>query len=104
MLVKLGRVLVHDLLGDLYSIVMWDSRPDLLVRRLGLLIWMVVDEKVLDAAGTDCALVDGEAGGKFTVLADADFLQKVHSEVLAVVVDEVVSRSLFLHVEDDHLA
>lgn len=104
MFVKLGRIVIHDLLRNLQGIVMWESRLNLFVRRLGLLVRMVVDEEVLDAAGTDGALVDREAGGKFTVLANANLLQKVHGEVLTVVVDKVVSRSLFLHVEDCHFA
>lgn len=103
-LVKLGCVLVHDLLRGLKGIVMWQSGFDLLVCRLGLLVGMIVDKEVHDAASANGALVYRVAGGKFTVLSDANLLQQVHGEVLAVVVDEVVSWSLLLHVEDDHLA
>lgn len=104
MLVKLSCVLVHDLLRSLQGIVMWESRLNLLVRRLGLLIRMVVDKQILDAAGADGALVNRKAGGELTVLANADLLQKVHGEVLTVVVDEVVGWSLLFHVEDCHFA
>lgn len=72
MVVQLGGIHVHNLMGDLYGIMMFKLRLDGVVR---ILVWMVCDKEVFDGAVADGSLVDGKGSGKLAVLAYPDFVE-----------------------------
>lgn len=102
--VKLGRIFIHDLLSGLDGIVVLRAWHRIFVCGLGLIIRMLVDEQVLDSTGADGSLINIKARRKVAVFSDADLVQEIEGKVLAIVVQEVVGWSLFSHVEDGHLA
>lgn len=87
--VQLRRVLVHDLLRLMHRVLAVEGGPV----RIRLLVGVLVDEEVLDAALARHALVHGKAGGEFAVGADLDRVEHRHREGLAVVADQVVGRA-----------
>lgn len=105
--VKLGRIVVHDLLRRLQGIlVLKGGRLLIFDVDAGLLVRMILDllKQVLNRAVANGPLVHDETGRKLPVLAHANLVEQVQRKVLAVVVDEVVRRPLLSHVEDGHLA
>lgn len=101
MIIQLGRILIHDLLRLVHR-VSPSERFDTISWSLVLFFRMLVIPKILDLAGSSGTLVDLEAGGEFLVRAYLNGVEKVDSEVLAVVADQVVSWTLVAHVVDDH--
>jgi hypothetical protein len=91
MMIKLGRILVHDLLRKIHRVLPLRRRHIRLIvlqfRRVRL---RLVRKQVHDSAFARRALVDSEAGAEVAVGADLDGFEELDGEVLAVVADEIV--------------
>lgn len=100
MVVEFGGVLIHDLFSHLEGIMMLEFRSGLAL----LLVRMPINKQVFDRTCADGSLIHVEGRGKLSVSADPDLVEKVEGKVLAVIVDEVVSRVLLSHEVNGHLA
>lgn len=70
--VQLGGVFVHDLMGDLNGIMMFKLGLNCLVR---VFIGMLLDEQVFDGAVSDSSLVDSKGGSELSMLAYANLVE-----------------------------
>jgi len=69
-----------------------------------LLIRVLIDPEIFDLASTRGSLVDRKTRREFSVCTYLYRIQHRHREILAVVADEIVRRSLLPHIVDDHFA
>lgn len=93
--VQLGRIVVHDLLCKrdrvLFLSLGWRIWPGRRQRPCGFILYLDGGgEEVLDLAGADQPLVDGQGCANFLVDAYLDGVEQLQYVGLAVVADEVV--------------
>ena len=100
MLIQLRCILIHHLLRKLHCI----SPMQLRLRLVSLLIWVLVDEQILDRAFPSNPLVNNETRHKLIINTDLYRIQHEDGEVLTIVADEVVGGSFGSHLVDDHFA
>ena len=105
-IIQFRRILLHDLLRNLHRILPVEmARPDWLLRvLLHVLFGWTLYKQVLYIARARRALVDGESRGELLVSADLNCVEHGHSEVLAVIADQVVGGALGAHSVDYHFA
>lgn len=105
-LVQLSRVLVHHLLGQIQGIL--PLRFGFLFLVLLQAFWLFLSRlgrpQIVDRAFSSYPLIDSERGGEFLMRSGLDVGEQVDREILTVVADEVVGRSLVSHVVDCHLS
>lgn len=99
--VKPGGILVHNLMGNLNGIMMFKLRLDCVV---GNFVRVLLDKQILDSPVANSSLVDSKGSGELPMLTYPDFVEHVHGEILAVVVDQIIGWAFLAHIEDDHLA
>lgn len=100
MTVELRGMLLHHLLGVLHGILTMEFGSCL----VGLLLGVLINEEIFDIAGTSCSLIDGKARRKFPMCTYLYSIQHCHSEILAVVADEIICWSLLPHIVNDHFS
>ena len=93
-MIQLRRILIHNLLCKLDSILSFRRRHRVLIvlqlRRIGF--WLV-GKQVHNSAFACGSLIDGEASAELAMSADLNCFEEFDCEVLAVVADEVVGGS-----------
>ena len=90
-MIKLRRVLVHDLLCKAHGILSFGWWHLILVMlQLGRILLRLIGKQVHYSAFAGSTLVDGEACAKFSMSADLDGFEQLGREVLAIIADEIV--------------
>ena len=96
---------VHDLLSLLQSVLtFWLGHLQFISIKILLLLGVLVLPQVQNITISSSPLIHGKGRRELSVRSDLNAVEEIAGEVLAVIADEVVGRSLFSHIVDGHLA